>query len=117
MRSLSHIKNPVYSAENGMNGKSRNKNGKKGEDITIYLPIGTVLKYDKKVILDLSKPDLKYLVASGGEGGKGNVHFATGVNRAPRHFTYGKDGQTRKVTLELKSIADIGLVGYLSIYY
>lgn len=112
LRSLSHLKNPVYSATNGINGQSRNKNGKKGEDLTVYLPVGTVIKYDKKIVLDLSKPDMKFLIASGGAGGQGNTHFATGTNRAPRHFTTGKPGQQRKVTLELKSIADIGLVGY-----
>lgn len=98
--------------QNGQNGSPKNRSGKKGQDTFIYVPIGTIVKEKNKTIADLSGIESKFVIASGGEGGKGNQHFATGVNRAPRVRTLGKLGQTRKVELELKSIADIGLVGY-----
>jgi GTPase involved in cell partitioning and DNA repair len=112
MGSLSSISSTVIMGQAGKNGSGKNRSGRKGQDQIVYVPVGTIVKEKNKTVADLSSTDSKYIIATGGEGGKGNQHFATGINRAPRLRTFGKLGQTRKVELELKSIADIGLVGY-----
>jgi GTP-binding protein len=103
-----------YKAGNGENGGTSLKDGKNGRDIVIKVPVGTVIKdyLTKNVLHDLNKPAKKAIVAKGGKGGKGNSKFATPTNQTPRKAEQGKQGETRKIILELKLIADIGLVGF-----
>ncbi len=102
-----------FSAENGASGSSNNKTGKSGRDLIIKVPVGTIVKdAEGNVIADLSKNGQRVVVAKGGKGGKGNAAFATATNRAPRIATKGKKGQAKELILELKLIADVGLVGF-----
>ena len=103
-----------YKAENGENGGTSLKDGKNGKDVIIKVPVGTVIKdFDaKKLLYDLNKPGQKAIIAKGGKGGKGNSKFATPTNQTPRNAESGKAGESRKVILELKLIADVGLVGF-----
>jgi GTP-binding protein len=103
-----------YQARNGENGRGKDQYGKKADDIIIPVPIGTVVKDTEtgEVIVDMDHADMTFVIAAGGQGGRGNMHFATSINRAPRHCTPGVPGEVRKIELELKTIADIGLVGY-----
>jgi len=102
------------SAEDGTMGKGSTKTGKGGEDLFIRVPVGTIIKdHDtKEFIFDIVKHGQKYLIAKGGKGGLGNPHFATALNKAPRKSTDGKDGEYRAIDLELKVLADVGLVGH-----
>lgn len=105
-----------YEAENGGYGQGKQKTGKNGEDLYIYVPVGTlvyeVLEDGKKIfIADLNDKDKKVLVAKGGKGGRGNIHFKSPVMRAPRIAEPGKEGEEKRLKLELKLIADVGLVG------
>lgn len=106
--------NKKYKAENGKNGEGSNKYGRSGEDLYIKVPIGTVIKDAKtdKVLADLSKKGQKELVLSGGRGGKGNSHFATSTRQAPRFAQDGEKGEEKELILELKLIADVGLIGF-----
>ncbi len=103
-----------YQAENGVPGGNSLKDGRKGEDLIIKVPVGTIIKDADtgKVIIDVDTPGKTYLMARGGKGGKGNSNFATPVNRAPRYAEPGKPGQGFNVELELKLLADVGLVGF-----
>lgn len=107
-----YLKN--YKAGKGEMGGSSLKDGKNGEDVIIKVPVGTVIKdsESKKVLSDLDKDGKRYIAAMGGKGGKGNSNFATSTNQAPRYAEEGKPGGEKKVILELKLIADIGLVGF-----
>lgn len=102
-----------FKAGVGQNGGIKNMNGRKGEDLVIPVPVGTVIKDldQDKVICDLAEAGQRFVAAKGGRGGKGNAHFANAVYQAPRFAQPGQPGLTRKLQLELKSIADIGLVG------
>ena len=106
--------NKKYKAQNGENGSGSKCNGKYGESIYIGVPIGTVIKDAKtgKVVADLSKPDQVELILKGGRGGKGNVHFATSTRQAPRFAQDGEKGEEKEVILELKLLADVGLLGF-----
>ncbi|MEG0072914.1 MAG: GTPase ObgE [Clostridia bacterium] len=106
--------NKKFLAENGNNGEGTNCTGKAGKDLIIRVPMGTIVKdiNKDKVIADLSSPDSTFLIAKGGKGGKGNQHFATATRQAPRFAEQGVEGKGREVSLELKSIADVGLIGY-----
>ena len=97
----------------GEHGKGSLMTGKRGEEVVIRVPPGTLIRdADRGFLLrDLDRDGDSVVVAHGGEGGRGNKHFATSTNRAPRQFERGKPGQTRNVTLELKLIADVGLIG------
>ena len=102
-----------WKAQRGEHGMGKGCHGKKGEDIHIRVPQGTIV-FDAKSrvpIKDLSGPDDNMLIARGGHGGRGNIHFATSVNQAPRTAEPGEDGEIRELHLELKLIADAGLVG------
>ncbi len=102
-----------YTAQNGANGQSGRKNGKKGEDLVITVPLGTVIREVKtgKIMADLSD-DKPFIAAKGGRGGWGNPHFATPTRQAPRFAKQGAPGEEWEVSLELKLIADVGLLGF-----
>lgn len=102
-----------FKAPSGENGGIKKMHGRKGEDLIIPVPVGTVIR-DRdtgKVICDMSTPGETFMAAKGGRGGRGNPHFTTAVYQAPRFAEPGKPGRTRNLSLELKSIADVGLVG------
>ncbi len=103
-----------YLAENGVNGAKALKDGKNGKDLIIKIPVGTIVKdfYSKEILHDFKQHGERFIVAKGGKGGKGNSNFATSTNQAPRYAENGKPGEERKIILELKLIADIGLVGF-----
>ena len=106
--------NKRYKAGNGQNGSGNHCNGKYGEDLYVKVPIGTVVKDAEtgKVIADLSKPNQTELILKGGRGGRGNSHFATPTRQAPRFSEDGDKGEEKEVILELKLLADVGLLGY-----
>jgi GTP-binding protein len=103
-----------YKAANGESGGNSLKDGKNGKDIVIGVPIGTVVKdaETEKIIFDLNEESKEVVLAKGGKGGKGNSKFATSTNQTPRFAEDGKQGEYKKVILELKLIADVGLVGF-----
>lgn len=109
LRSMAMVKAP-----NGQPGKSKQMNGRGGEDRVIRLPMGTVVidADSQEVLVDLVDPGQRSLVAQGGRGGRGNMHFATSTNRAPRRAEEGLLGQQRSLRLELKLMADVGLLGF-----
>jgi len=101
-----------YFAEKGQPGQGARKTGRSGEDVVIRVPLGTVITEEGGgVVADLVENGQKVLVARGGRGGRGNARFATPTNRAPRHFEPGTPGEEKSLVLELKLIADVGLVG------
>ena len=102
-----------YTAPSGTNGSSGRKNGKKGEDLIIRVPLGTVVKdaATGKILADLSD-DQPFIAAKGGKGGWGNPHFATATRQAPRFAKSGAPGEEWELSLELKLIADVGLLGF-----
>ena len=106
--------NKKFKAKNGENGSGSHCNGKYGEDLYIKVPIGTVVKDAKtgQVIADLSKPNQKELILKGGRGGRGNSHFATSTRQAPRFSEDGEKGEEKEIILELKLLADVGLLGF-----
>jgi len=102
-----------WTAANGGDGEGSNRHGSKGRDLVIKVPVGTMI-FDAELDLmlkDMSKPGMKICICRGGDGGKGNKRFATSTNQAPRITTPGKPGQERNLKLELKLIADAGLLG------
>ena len=100
-------------AERGEDGKGQNKTGKSGSDLILKIPIGTqVLEEDNKtLIFDCTKEDQSFVVANGGKGGLGNTRFKSSTNRAPRKITKGALGEDFWIWLQLKTIADIGIIG------
>lgn len=102
---------PHLRAERGRHGQGNCRHGRSGEDLVVRVPLGTVVREGEKILADLSRPGQRFVVAKGGRGGRGNARFASPTNRAPRRFEEGQPGQERTVALELKLIADIGLVG------
>ena len=115
LSSLAHLfEDDRYYAENGKNGMGKKKHGKNGRDLIIDVPVGTVVKdaFTGEVIADLDEPWKVVCVARGGKGGRGNVHFKSPTRRAPRIAEKGEKGEKRVITLELKLLADAGLVGY-----
>ena len=103
-----------YKAGKGQNGAGARKDGKNGADVIIKVPVGTVIKNAEngKVLFDLDIDNKRVVVSKGGKGGKGNSNFATPTNQAPRYAEPGRAGESKKLILELKLIADIGLVGF-----
>jgi len=103
----------IYKAENGEMGGSSLKDGRGGKDTVIKVPLGTEIKdYEtKKLFFDMDEETPYVVLAKGGKGGKGNSNFATSTNQTPRYAEEGKPGEYKKVILELKLIADVGLVG------
>src|SRR5947209_11644367 len=106
--------NPEYKAQRGRHGEGANKTGREGEDIILKVPVGTILYGDEtgEKIHDFSQPDERIVVARGGRGGRGNARFATSTHQAPREHEDGRPGEERVYRLELKLLADVGLVGY-----
>jgi len=106
--------NPEYNAQRGRHGEGSNRTGRDGESAVLKVPLGTIV-YDMKsgeTVHDFSRADERLIVAHGGRGGRGNQHFATSTHQAPTEFEYGKPGEERVLRLELKLLADVGLVGY-----
>ena len=103
-----------FKAQNGENGSGSNKYGKAGEDLYIDVPIGTIIKDSQtgKVVADLSQEGQIELILKGGKGGKGNSHFATSTRQVPRFAQAGEEGEEKEVILELKLLADVGLLGF-----
>lgn len=103
-----------YAAENGKNGEGANRTGRSGESVTLKVPVGTIIRDADTgdVIADLDDDGQSVVVAKHGIGGRGNATFATSTNQAPRHAEPGRPGEERRITLELKLIADVGLVGF-----
>ncbi|MGH8757818.1 MAG: Obg family GTPase CgtA, partial [Burkholderiales bacterium] len=103
----------IHRAKNGDNGHGADCYGKGAEDIVLRVPVGTVVSdtHSGESIADLAQHEQKALLAQGGEGGLGNLHFKSSTNRAPRKFTPGTQGQSRELKLELKVLADVGLLG------
>jgi len=108
------IYNKHYRSEKGENGKGKNMHGKNGTDIFISVPVGTLVKNfeTKQVLADLIKDKDKILIAKGGNGGFGNARFKTQNIVAPRTANQGQKGENKKIELELKVLADVGLVGF-----
>lgn len=105
---------PLWKADNGVPGKSSCCAGAKGATLEIFVPVGTrIFNAETDVVMaDLTSDEESVVIAQGGRGGLGNVHFKTSTNRAPRKFTYGKEGERFAVRLELMVMADVGLLGY-----
>lgn len=103
-----------YSAPDGAKGGSSLKDGKNGSDIIIKVPVGTMIKDadTEEVLFDLDSDGKTVVAAKGGRGGKGNSNFATPTNQTPRYAETGRQGESRDIILELKLIADVGLVGF-----
>ena len=102
-----------FRAESGQGGAGRNKTGKSGEDLDVVVPCGTVVKDidTGEIICDLTEAGQRQMVAEGGRGGLGNTRFKSSTNRAPRQTTQGTQGEGRHLALELKVLADVGLLG------
>jgi GTP-binding protein len=103
-----------YQAPRGEHGLGSNKTGRSGEDITLEVPAGTVIREATtgEILADLLKDGDETVAAAGGRGGRGNAAFATSTNQAPRQFEHGGEGEERDLELELKLLADVGLVGF-----
>ena len=106
--------NPEHTAERGRHGEGSNRTGKDGADVEVPVPIGTVI-YDAETgeqLFDFASPDDRWVAAKGGRGGKGNARFATSTHQAPTEHEEGKPGEMFKLKLELKLLADVGLIGF-----
>jgi GTP-binding protein len=112
---LLHLRyNPEHIAERGRHGEGSNRTGREGADTTVRVPVGTQI-YDAEtgdLLYDFTHSGERWLAARGGRGGFGNAHFATSTNRAPRYHQEGSPGEEREFQLELKLLADVGLVGF-----
>lgn len=103
----------IYKAENGGDGRNKKQFGKKGEDLILKVPVGTLVKdYDTDtVIYDVKHDKEEFVICKGGKGGKGNVHFKSSIRQAPRFAEPGTKGEEKTIKLELKLLADVGLIG------
>src|SRR5437762_8853266 len=103
----------IHRAESGARGMGSDCNGAGGEDIELVMPVGTLIRDEETgdLVADLAKDGERALLARGGQGGLGNVHFKSSINRAPRQFTRGEPGESRRLALELRVLADVGLLG------
>jgi len=107
----------VYRAADGKDGKGKRQHGKKGENLILTVPVGTVVAYktqigDDTLISDLEQPDQQIVVVKGGKGGWGNAHFASSTNQAPQIARKGEVGEEHSIILEMRLIADVGIIGY-----
>src|SRR5262245_57573034 len=103
----------IFRAKSGENGRGRDQNGRGADDVILRVPVGTVIKDADSgdVIADLAKNGDRALLAQGGKGGLGNLNFKSSVNRAPRKFTPGEQGEVKNLEMELRVLADVGLLG------
>ncbi|MBN2090210.1 GTPase ObgE [candidate division KSB1 bacterium] len=103
-----------FEARRGEHGKGANKTGRRGADLIIRVPAGTMVfdQENHELLVDLVESDQEFIIARGGRGGRGNAHFKTATHQAPRFAQDGENGEERKLLLELKLIADVGLVGF-----
>ncbi|MBI2832550.1 MAG: GTPase ObgE, partial [Chloroflexi bacterium] len=109
-----YISRRLYRAGKGKNGSGGRKRGKNGEDLVLKVPVGTVVAdvAQGAVIADLAKDGERVIVARGGKGGWGNAHYASASNQAPRIAQKGENGEEKRLLLELRIIADVGIIGY-----
>jgi len=115
LNSLSFFRfHPINKAKNGKPGEGGRRQGKRGESLYLRVPVGTVVREAgrEEVLFDFLKPGDTYLAAKGGKGGRGNASYATSTHQTPREFEPGRPGEEKELLLELKLIADIGLVGF-----
>jgi GTPase len=106
--------NPEHSAERGRHGEGSNRTGRTGHDVELPVPVGTVV-FDADMgaqLVDITEDGQRFVVAKGGRGGKGNARFATAVHQAPTEHEDGRPGEARHLRMELKLLADVGLVGF-----
>ncbi len=101
----------LVKAESGTAGGRQRRHGKSGEDLEVKVPVGTMILVDDKPVADLTEDGQKQIIARGGKGGFGNAHFVSSTRQAPRVAEKGEDGQAFEVSLELKMIADVGIIG------
>lgn len=115
LNTLLHLRyNPEHKAERGRHGEGSNRSGKDGSDAIVKVPVGTQV-FDvetSELLFDFTEPGQRFLAAKGGKGGWGNAHFATPTRRAPKFHYTGRPGEEKELQLELKLIADVGLVGF-----
>lgn len=102
-----------FKAENGENGAKAKRYGAKGEDLILKVPVGTMVtdRASGELLYDFKQPGEEFIMAKGGKGGLGNFHFRSATNRVPREFEPGGPGEKKKIALELKMVADVGLIG------
>jgi GTP-binding protein len=115
LNSLAYFRfHPINKARHGANGEGSNRQGKKGTDLVLSVPVGTVVKAagNATILHDFLKPGQRYQAARGGKGGRGNASFATPTHRTPREWENGRPGEEKELILELKLIADVGLIGF-----
>ena len=111
---LYHLRNQtVMKASNGGAGMSSLKHGANGDDLYIFVPVGTIVRdaLDENIIYDFEEEGQEFIIAKGGRGGLGNDHFKSSTNRTPRRITKGKEGEELSIELEIKLLADVGLIG------
>ena len=103
----------IHRAQGGVKGMGKDCYGRAGEDIELRMPVGTIIRdaASGELVADLTKHDERTLLARGGKGGLGNVHFKSSINRSPRQFTRGEPGESRELALEVRVLADVGLLG------
>ncbi len=115
LNTLLHLRyNPEHTADRGRHGEGSNRSGREGSDVVVRVPLGTQV-FDaetKEFYCDLSEDGQRWMAAKGGRGGFGNSHFASSTNRAPRYHQEGSPGEERELQLELKLLADVGLIGF-----
>jgi len=101
----------IHRAKDGEPGRGADKYGRGAEDVELRVPVGTLVKEGDELVADLARHGQRALLAKGGQGGLGNLHFKSSINRAPRQFTRGAPGESRELNLELRVLADVGLLG------
>jgi GTP-binding protein len=101
----------IHRAKDGEPGRGSDKYGRGADDIELRVPVGTIVREDGVLVADLAEHGQRALLAKGGKGGLGNLHFKSSVNRAPRQFTRGEPGESKELALELRVLADVGLLG------
>jgi GTP-binding protein len=115
LKSLAYFRfHPVLKAKNGAHGEGSLRSGRRGEDLRLGVPVGTVVKEEghDEVLFDFTVPGQTFLAARGGKGGRGNASFATSTHQTPREWEPGRQGEEKELLLELKLIADVGIVGF-----
>lgn len=115
LNSLAYFRfHPLIKSQTGAHGQGRNRQGKKGGDLYLRVPVGTIVREEnrKGLLFDFLNEGQKYLAARGGKGGRGNASFATSTHQAPRESEEGEPGEEKDIILELKLIADVGLIGF-----